>query len=124
MLFLPGFIVGFLIIPVLLLFARLFGLYTCVNECEAQVFTLFGKVIGTLDEAGLQFPVSHFAQHRLFGHVEVERREGNVSVLQSAEIGFVLGMLRRRIAGRPVVGAAFGILPFDEMLAVSGNPHR
>ena len=24
------------------------------------MFTLFGKVIGTLDEAGLQFPISHF----------------------------------------------------------------
>ncbi len=31
----------------------MFGLYSIVNECEAQVFTLFGKVIGTLDEPGL-----------------------------------------------------------------------
>ena len=54
------FIAGLLAIPLLLALARLFGLYACVQECEAQVFTLFGKVIGTLDEAGLQFPVTHF----------------------------------------------------------------
>lgn len=56
----PAFIAGLLAIPILLGLARLFGLYACIEECEAQVFTLFGKVIGTLDEAGLQFPISHF----------------------------------------------------------------
>ena len=60
MLIIPAFIAGLVAIPILLGLARLFGLYTCVQECEAQVFTLFGKVIGTMDEAGLQFPVSHF----------------------------------------------------------------
>ena len=60
MLFIPAFIAGLLIIPVALGIARLFGIYTCVNECESQVFTLFGKVIGTIDEAGLHFPVSYF----------------------------------------------------------------
>ena len=55
-----AFIAGMLLIPILLGLARLFGLYACVQECESQVFTLFGKVIGTLDEAGLQFPISHF----------------------------------------------------------------
>lgn len=51
---------GLICIPILLGLARGFGLYTVVNECEAQVFTLFGKVIGTLDDAGLHFPVSKF----------------------------------------------------------------
>ncbi|KAA5542732.1 SPFH/Band 7/PHB domain protein [Roseiconus nitratireducens] len=60
MLFIPAFIAGLLIIPIALGIARLFGIYTCVNECESQVFTLFGKVIGTIDEAGLHFPVSYF----------------------------------------------------------------
>lgn len=60
MLMLPAFIAGLLAVPILLGLARLFGLYACVQECEAQVFTLFGKVIGTLDDAGLQFPISHF----------------------------------------------------------------
>ena len=53
-------IAGLLFIPVALLFARMFGLYSIVNECEAQVFTLFGKVIGTLGEPGLQFPIGAF----------------------------------------------------------------
>ncbi len=55
-----AFFAGLFLIPILLGLARLFGLYACVQECESQVFTLFGKVIGTLDEAGLQFPISHF----------------------------------------------------------------
>jgi regulator of protease activity HflC (stomatin/prohibitin superfamily) len=65
MLTIPAFIAGLLAIPILLGFARLFGLYGCVRECESQVFTLFGKVIGTLDEAGLQFPISHFGSRAM-----------------------------------------------------------
>lgn len=63
--FIPAFIVGLLVIPILLGMARFLGLYTCVQECEAQVFTLFGKVIGTLDEAGLQFPLAHYGPQAL-----------------------------------------------------------
>lgn len=54
------FFLGFITIPVILMLARTFGIYTCVQECEAQVFTLFGKVIGTLSRPGLHFPVSIF----------------------------------------------------------------
>lgn len=54
------FVLGFLIVPLLLVLARAFGIYTCVQECEAQVFTLFGKVIGTLTRPGLHFPISIF----------------------------------------------------------------
>lgn len=54
------FILGFATVPVILMLARVFGIYTCVQECEAQVFTLFGKVIGTLTRPGLHFPVSIF----------------------------------------------------------------
>lgn len=53
-------IAGLVVIPFGLAIARGFGLYAVVNECEAQVFTLFGKVIGTLNEPGLNFPVSRF----------------------------------------------------------------
>lgn len=63
--FLPAFVVGLLTIPILLAMARFFGLYACVRECEAQVFTLFGKVIGTIDTPGLQFPLSHFGPKSL-----------------------------------------------------------
>ncbi len=55
-----AFILGVIYIPVLLAVARALGLYAIVNEREAQVFTLFGKVIGTLDEPGLRFPLGYF----------------------------------------------------------------
>jgi regulator of protease activity HflC (stomatin/prohibitin superfamily) len=60
-----AFFIGLLAIPILLMLARGFGLYTIVAECESQVFTLFGKVIGTLDEAGLNFPLSRFGPRAL-----------------------------------------------------------
>jgi regulator of protease activity HflC (stomatin/prohibitin superfamily) len=60
MLFVPGFIAGLFFLPILLGMAWFFGLYTCVKECEAHVFTLFGKVIGTIDKPGLQFPITHY----------------------------------------------------------------
>lgn len=55
-----GLIVGLIVIPLILKLARSFGLYTIVKESESQVFTLFGKVLGTIDTAGIQFPVSIF----------------------------------------------------------------
>jgi regulator of protease activity HflC (stomatin/prohibitin superfamily) len=58
--FLPGFVAGLFAIPILLVLGRFFGLYTCVHECESQIYTLFGKVIGTIDTPGLKFPLSHF----------------------------------------------------------------
>jgi regulator of protease activity HflC (stomatin/prohibitin superfamily) len=58
--FIPGLVGGLLFLPVLLGLARMFGLYSCVKECESHVFTLFGKVIGTINQPGLQIPVKHF----------------------------------------------------------------
>ncbi len=60
-----GFIVGLLIIPLGLGLARVFGLYSCVKECETHVFTLFGKVVGTIDKPGLQFPIRYFGPRAL-----------------------------------------------------------
>jgi regulator of protease activity HflC (stomatin/prohibitin superfamily) len=60
----PAF-VGLLIIPFALGLCRAFGIYTIVRECEAQVFTLFGKVIGTIDEPGLRFPLAKFGVRAL-----------------------------------------------------------
>ena len=53
-------LVGVISIPVALGLAQFLGLYTIVGECESQVFTLFGKVIGTLEEPGLHFPIGVF----------------------------------------------------------------
>ncbi len=58
-------IVGMAFIPICLKLARGFCLYAIVQECEAQVFTLFGKVMGTLDTPGLHFPVSSFGMRAL-----------------------------------------------------------
>ena len=53
-------LVGLIFVPFTLAVARGFGLYTVVGECESQVYTLFGKVLGTLETPGLHFPVAMF----------------------------------------------------------------
>jgi len=58
-------LVGALFIPFLLGIARALGLYTLVKEREAQVFTLFGRVIGVIDEPGLRFPILEFGPSAL-----------------------------------------------------------
>lgn len=55
-----GVFCGLIALPVLFAVMRLFGLYCCVGECQSYVFTLFGKVIGTIDRPGLHFPIFHF----------------------------------------------------------------
>lgn len=62
-LFQGGFIAGFvttflacaLLLPAVLAFARLLGFYVVVQERQANVYVLFGKVIGTIMEPGLHF---------------------------------------------------------------------
>lgn len=53
-------LLGIVFLPLVLGLARRLGLYAIVAEREAQVFTLFGKVLGTLDEPGIRFPIGHF----------------------------------------------------------------
>ena len=60
-----GFVIGLMLIPIFLGIARIFGLYACVGECKSHVFTLFGKVIGTIDQPGLQIPVMKFGPRAL-----------------------------------------------------------
>lgn len=43
----------FILVPVILALLRFFGIYTIVSERECQVFILFGKVVGMIDEPGL-----------------------------------------------------------------------
>src|SRR5687767_11224996 len=52
------FIAGFILVPIALGFARLFGLYTIVPERRCLVYVLFGKVITTIDEPGIYFLIS------------------------------------------------------------------
>src|SRR5213593_4061582 len=42
-------------VPALLGFARMFGIYTVVEERRCHVYVLFGKVVAVLDEPGLHF---------------------------------------------------------------------
>lgn len=60
-----GFVVGLVFIPAALAICRGFGLWTIVSEREAQVFTLFGKVIGTISEPGLRFPIAEYGAKSL-----------------------------------------------------------
>ena len=53
-------LLGIIFLPLVLGLARRLGLYAIVAEREAQVFTLFGKVLGTLHEPGIRFPIGHF----------------------------------------------------------------
>jgi len=55
-----GFLVGTIVLPALFGIAKALGLYAVVREREAQVFTLFGRVLGVLDEPGLRFPIQRF----------------------------------------------------------------
>ncbi|MEL7059595.1 MAG: SPFH domain-containing protein [Acidobacteriota bacterium] len=54
------FVFGLMAVPIALGLAKRFGVYATVGECEAHVYTLFGKVLGVLDEPGLNMPVSTF----------------------------------------------------------------
>jgi regulator of protease activity HflC (stomatin/prohibitin superfamily) len=58
--YLMTFVAGLLTLPLVFGVARLFGMYTCVKECNVHVYTLFGKVIGTIDKPGLRFPLLYF----------------------------------------------------------------
>ncbi|PKN93117.1 MAG: band 7 protein [Chloroflexi bacterium HGW-Chloroflexi-6] len=48
-----SFIGMWFVMPIVLFFLRLIGLYTTVEEGTCQVFILFGRVVGILDQPGL-----------------------------------------------------------------------
>ena len=48
----------FILVPILLGFAQMLGLYTIVEERRCRVYVLFGKVLGVLDEPGLPLPAA------------------------------------------------------------------
>jgi regulator of protease activity HflC (stomatin/prohibitin superfamily) len=50
-----AFIGAFIVMPILGSFARLFGLYTVVEERRCHVYVLFGKVVAIINEPGLHF---------------------------------------------------------------------
>ena len=52
------FIGMFILVPMLFGVARLFGLYTIVEERQCKVYMLFGKVVTMIDEPGLHLLIS------------------------------------------------------------------
>ena len=58
-------LIGLFILPITLRLGRFFCVYSVVQECETQIFTLFGKVIGALDTPGLRFPLKDFGAKAL-----------------------------------------------------------
>ncbi|MEZ5324952.1 MAG: SPFH domain-containing protein [Verrucomicrobiales bacterium] len=67
------FVALIIIVPLALALAQFFGLFAIVNECEARVFVLFGKVIGVIDQPGLHLLVTKFGPKalliRFFGKI-------------------------------------------------------
>jgi len=65
----------FFLEPIILGLLRLLGFYTIVEERQAKVFVLFGKVLGTLSEPGIHFLWGKFGLNALlvewFGNVYV-----------------------------------------------------
>jgi regulator of protease activity HflC (stomatin/prohibitin superfamily) len=67
------FIACIVLVPVLTGLGKFFCLYAVVQECEAHVFLLFGRVIGVIDEPGLHLLALKIGPHalliRFFGAV-------------------------------------------------------
>ena len=67
------FIACIVLVPVLTGLGKFFCLYAIVQECEAHVFLLFGRVIGVIDEPGLHLLALKIGPHalliRFFGAV-------------------------------------------------------
>lgn len=93
-------------LPILLGIGRLFGVFTIVRERRCQVFVLFGKVIGVLDEPGL-----HFLWGRLGWRALVVRFLGRV---ESVDLRLYQEYLRSQ-AVNSEEGAPMGIGVWYEM---------
>ncbi|HYL73809.1 MAG TPA: SPFH domain-containing protein [Bryobacteraceae bacterium] len=55
-----------IVVPFVLAMARLFGLYTTVQERTCRVYMLFGKVVGVINEPGLHFLLFDIGLSALF----------------------------------------------------------
>ncbi len=60
-----GFVLPFALTPILVGIGRLFQLWRVLPERTVLVYTLFGKVIGQVEEPGLFFPILHFGPRAL-----------------------------------------------------------
>ena len=82
--FAVGFALGFCFVAeaILLGGAKLLGFYTIVNERQAKVFTLFGNVVGVIDEPGIHFLWPKFGWRALLINILGENFERNLRLDQ------------------------------------------
>ena len=111
-------IVGIVFIPICLKLARGFCLYAIVQECEAQVFTLFGKVLGTLDTPGLHFPVGAFGGRALLLPMFGKRYTVNTALRQN----YLRGQMVNSEEGTPMgVGIWYEMQVLDPVAFLFNN---
>lgn len=60
-----SFFLTFACVPIILSIGRVFQLWRTLPERTVIVYTLFGKVIGQVEEPGLFFPIAHFGPHAI-----------------------------------------------------------
>jgi regulator of protease activity HflC (stomatin/prohibitin superfamily) len=58
-------VIGILVIPVVLALGKGLLWYVIIEEAQVRVYTLFGKVIGIIDNPGLYFPIKLFGAKAL-----------------------------------------------------------
>lgn len=76
-------LIGWATIPLCLSIARRLGLYITVAESEASVYTLFGKVMGTISSPGLHFPIFRFGPKSLLLPFFGKRHTVNTALRQN-----------------------------------------
>lgn len=114
-------VAGLVAIPIAFALMRFIYIYTVVKECETQVFTLFGKVIGSLCEPGLRFPLFVFGPKALLLPLFGKRYRVNTSLRQN----YLRGQMVNSEEGTPMgVGIWYEMQVTDPVsyLFVNANP--
>lgn len=78
-----GFVLTFIVTPVVLMIGRVFQLWRVLPERTVLVYTLFGKVIGQVEEPGLFFPIGIFGPQALLLPFFGKAYEVKTSIMQS-----------------------------------------
>jgi regulator of protease activity HflC (stomatin/prohibitin superfamily) len=116
-----AFLFGLMIVPIALGLARAFCVYTIVYEAQAQVYTLFGKVIGVIKEPGLRFPIADFGPKALLIPLAGKRHEVSTALRQH----YLRGQMVNSEEGTPMgVGIWYEMQVNDPVayLFVNTNP--
>ena len=74
--YIPVAVMAFFVLETVLLgCARLFGIYTIVNEREAKVFVLFGEVLGVISTPGIHFLIEEIGLKALIVNIFGETQD-------------------------------------------------